>query len=113
MQLSRCLGLSVVDGADHRVGTVIDVRLTIGGNLVENPFTPRVFGLVVSPRTQSSYLGYERTTATTPALLARLLRWRHRGTFLAAWEDVRRIDTDRVTLRAGYTKFSAMLPAGG
>jgi hypothetical protein len=111
MQLSRFLGLRVVDAANHPVGTVIDVRLTIGGDLQHNPSTPRVLGLVISPRTQSSFLGYERTTATAPYLLARLLRWRHRGTFLAAWEDVARVGGERVVLRPRFTKYSAVLPA--
>ncbi len=111
MQLSRFLGLRVVDAANHPVGTVIDVRLTIGGDVQHNPSTPRVLGLVISPRTQSSFLGYERTTATAPYLLARLLRWRHRGTFLAAWEDVARVGGERVVLRPRFTKYSAVLPA--
>ncbi len=110
MQLSRFLGLRVVDAANHPVGTVIDVRLTIGGDVQHDPSTPRVLGLVISPRTQSSFLGYERTTATAPYLLARLLRWRHRGTFLAAWEDVARVGGERVVLRPRFTKYSAVLP---
>lgn len=110
MQLSRFLGQRVVDAGNHPVGTVIDVRLTIGGDLQHDPFTPRVLGLVISPRTRSSYLGYERTTATAPYLLARLLRCRHRGTFLAAWEDVARVGDELVALRPGFTKYSAVLP---
>ncbi|OBB01782.1 hypothetical protein A5662_12910 [Mycobacteriaceae bacterium 1482268.1] len=111
MQLSELLGLPVVDAGNHSVGTVVDVRLTVGGDLEHDPPTPRVLGLIVSPRTRSSFLGYERTTATAPALLARLLRWRHRGTFLAAWEDVARVGDHGVALRARYTKYSAVLPA--
>jgi len=45
--------------------------------------TLRVLGLVISPRTKSSFLGYERPGATAPVMLAALLRCRHRGTFLA------------------------------
>ena len=111
MQLSRLLGLRVVDAGNHRVGTVIDVRLTIGGDLHHDPPTPRMLGLVISPRTRSSFLGYERSTATAPYLLARLLRWRHRGTFLAAWDDVARVGNDLVVLRPRFTKYSALLPA--
>ena len=50
MQLSRFLGLRVVDAAGHRVGTVVDVRLSISGDLQHDPSTPRVVGLIVSPR---------------------------------------------------------------
>ena len=68
-----------------------------------------MLGLVISPRTKSSYLGYERSDAKAPKMLAVLLRWRHRGTFLAGWEDVARVATDHVTLRPGYTRYSPVL----
>ena len=42
-------------------------------------------------------------------MLVVLLRWRHRGTFLAGWEDVARLATDHVTLRPGYTRYSPVL----
>jgi hypothetical protein len=109
MQLSKLLGLRVIDAAQHPVGTVVDVRLTIGGDRSHNPSTPCVLGLVISPRTKSSFLGYERSDATAPMMLAALLRWRHRGTFLAAWEDVARVNPDLVRLRPGYTRYSAVL----
>ena len=109
MELSRLLGLRVIDAAQHPVGTVVDVRLTIAGDRDHNPPTPRVLGLVISPRTKSSFLGYERSDANAPMVLAALLRWRHRGTFLAAWEDVAKVGTDLVRLRPGYTRYSAVL----
>jgi sporulation protein YlmC with PRC-barrel domain len=113
MQLSRFLGLKVIDAGSHPIGTVIDVRLTVDGDLEHGPATPRVLGLVISPRTTSSFLGYERTTVNAPYVLARLLRWRHRGTFLAAWDDVARVAESHVMLRPQYTRHSALLPAGG
>jgi hypothetical protein len=113
MQLSEFLGLRVVDAANHRVGTVIDVRLAISGDVQHNPPPPRMFGLVISPRTKASFLGYERSTANAPFLLARFWRWRHRGTFLAAWEDVARVDQNAVKLRPRYTRYSAVLQDGG
>jgi hypothetical protein len=109
MQLSKLLGLRVIDAAQHPVGTVVDVRLTMAGDPRHNPSKPRVLGLVVSPRTRSSFLGYERSDADKPVLLAAFLRWRHRGTFVAAWDDVARVGSDLVRLRAGYTRYSAVL----
>jgi sporulation protein YlmC with PRC-barrel domain len=109
MQLSELLGMRVVDAGNHRVGTVTDVRLTVSGDLTGRPATPRVLGLVVSPRTTSSFLGYERSTAKAPYLLARFLRWRHRGTFLAGWEDVARVGDDAIRLRPRFTRYSAVL----
>jgi hypothetical protein len=42
-------------------------------------------------------------------MVASLLRWWHRGTFLAAWDDVARVGSDQVKLRSGYTRYSAAL----
>jgi hypothetical protein len=42
-------------------------------------------------------------------MLGALLRWRHRGTFVAAWEDATRVGSDLVRLRPGYTRYSPML----
>jgi sporulation protein YlmC with PRC-barrel domain len=112
MQLSRLLGLRVIDAAQHPVGTVVDVRLTLAGDPENNPPKPRVLGLVISPRTKSSFLGYERSNARAPMMLAALMRWRHRGTFLAAWDDVARVGSDLVRLRPGYTRYSAVLRDG-
>jgi hypothetical protein len=91
------------------LGTVVDVRLTVSGDPAKDPPMPRVLGLVISPRTGSSYLGYERSNAREPAMLAALARWRHRGTFLAAWEDVARLGRDTVKLRPNYKKYSPVL----
>jgi sporulation protein YlmC with PRC-barrel domain len=109
MQLSKLLGLRVIDAARHPVGTVVDVRLTLTGDLEDSPAAPQMLGLVISPHTKSSFLGYERSGADAPMLLAALFRWWHRGTFLAAWDDVARVGSDLVKLRAGYTRYSAVL----
>lgn len=112
MQLSNLLGLRVIDAGHHPVGTVVDVRLGFAGDRADHPPMPRVTGLVISPRTRSSYLGYERTSLNSPVLIAAIARWRHRGTFLAAWEDVLRVGSDQVTLRPGYHRHSAVLRDG-
>ncbi|KLI07607.1 hypothetical protein A5731_30630 [Mycolicibacterium conceptionense] len=109
MQLSNLLGLRVLDAGHHPVGTVIDVRLKLAEGGDGNPESPRLIGLVISPRTRSSYLGYERTDIDAPWLIATIAGWRHRGTFLAEWGDVARVGADHVTLRAGYTRRPATL----
>lgn len=109
MQLSNLLGLRVLDAGHHPVGTVIDVRLKIAEDGGDQPDNPEVTGLIVSPRTRSSYLGYERTAINAPALIATIAAWRHRGTFLAAWVDVARIGSNHVTLRVGYSRHSPTL----
>ncbi|CDO10046.1 hypothetical protein C1S82_03590 [Mycolicibacterium cosmeticum] len=107
MQLSRLLGIAVVDAGHHPVGTVVDIRLSVPG---DRHGRPEVLGLVVSPRTGSSFLGYDRTGTNAPVLIAALARWRHRGTFVAAWSDIARIGSERITLRPGYTRAPAALP---
>ncbi|MFG1930470.1 hypothetical protein ACGFK1_07410 [Mycobacterium sp. NPDC048908] len=109
MLLSEVLGLRVVDAGSHPVGTVVDVRVTIAGELADDPPTPRVLGLVVSPHTRSSFLGYERSAADAPAMIAALMRWWHRDTFVAAWEDIARVGSDLVRLRPGFTRYSPVL----
>jgi hypothetical protein len=108
MLLSDLLKLEVLEPDGTRVGTVIDVRLAAPPDDHQQVPTT-VWGFVVSPHTRLSYLGFERTDVNAPRMLAALLRWRHRGTFLAAWEDVARIDASSVTLRDGYRKYSARL----
>jgi hypothetical protein len=92
LTLAVCQALSpaVADGgygayttAEVRATSTVDIRLSGAGDLDDNPSAPTLFGLVVSPRTRSPYLGYERSDANRPMALAAWLRWRHRGTFLA------------------------------
>ena len=106
MQLSELLGLPVRDDGAHFLGTVIDARLAIGGQAAGGP---RLVGLLVSPRSRASYLGYERSETDQPRLLCALLRWRHRGTFLACWDDIARVDADAVRLRRGYVRYAPVL----
>jgi hypothetical protein len=109
MRLSSLLGLPAIDAEQHRIGTIVDIRLVVAGDCDRNPPPPQLLGLVIGPRTRSSYLGYERSDITQPRLLAALLRWRHRGTFVADWQDIARVAVDHVTLRPGYTRYAATL----
>ncbi|APE16098.1 hypothetical protein BOH72_13625 [Mycobacterium sp. WY10] len=109
MQLSDLLGLPVCDSDGTPLGTLIDVRLSVTGDLDGRPDAPKVFGVIVSPRSKSSYLGYERRRVDQPWVLASLLRWRHRGTFLTLWRDVDDVTHERLTLRRGATRYSPVL----
>ncbi len=104
MQLSELLGRPVRSCGGTPVGTVVDVRLSLAADRA-----PELVGLVISPHTRSSFLGYERTTTRAPLPVAALARWRHRGTFLAVWADIARIGTEYIVLRPDYTRRSAML----
>ena len=96
------------DGA--RLGFVVDVRFALDGPLDGLLAAPRLHGLLVSPRTGTSFLGYERNGVNAPAVLARWFAWRHRGTFLVRWADVESVGREAVTLRQGFRRVSAGLP---
>ena len=100
-----CWGLPVNDSQFTELGTVVDVRLAAPPD--DHQQTPtHVVGLVISPHTRSSYLGYERTDARAPRLLARIVWWRHRETFVAAWDDVARVEETCITLRSDSRRYS-------
>jgi hypothetical protein len=110
MILSDLLDAPVRAASGDLLGYVVDVRLVLDGPLDGGILvTPRVHGLLVSPRTGTSFLGYERTDVRSPALLARWLRWRHRGTFLVHWADVAAVGGD-VTLAEDYRRWSPAFP---
>jgi hypothetical protein len=102
MILSDMLGLTVLDPEGAKLGRVIDARFRLEGHTI--PARARLTGLIVSPRSASSYLGYERRGETRPAVLGRFLRWRHRGSFLVAWADIARIDEHTIKLRPGFER---------
>lgn len=71
-----------------------------------------VVGLLVSPHTGGSFLGFERRGVRSPWVVAAIVRWRHRGTFLVAWHDVERISPGLVHLVAGFEKLDPTLDEG-
>ena len=103
MTLADLLDLTVRDAHGRHLGYVVDVRLVLDGPVRGALRAPRLHGLLVSPRTRTSFLGYERAGARGPWPVAAFLRWRHRGTFLALWDDVAAV-TSEVTLRPGYRR---------
>lgn len=112
MILSDLLDLPVRDADGRPLGFVVDVRLVLDGPLDGTLAAPRLHGLLVSPRTGTSFLGYERTDENAPALIARWLRHRHRGTFLVLHEDVEPWGDppQGMVLRAGYRRWDPALP---
>lgn len=106
MILSDLLDNRVLDQSGERVGYVIDVRFLLDAADGEadnaHPGTLRLDSLIVSPRSRTSFLGYERSNVTAPLFIAQFLRWRHRGVRLIQWHDVGRVDPGVVHLRVGY-----------
>ncbi|ROS26054.1 PRC-barrel domain-containing protein [Cellulomonas sp. PhB150] len=109
MILSDLLDTPVTDADGTRVGYVIDVRFVLDGPPDGLLAAPRLHGLLVSPRTGTSFLGYERSGVRSPAFLARWFAWRHRGTFLVHWTDVASVADGRVDLAADHRRWSPTL----
>jgi hypothetical protein len=65
MLLTDLLGVAILDAHSQRVGTVGDVRLAAPHDAHQQTMT-QLLGVIVSPRTRSSYLGYERSDADAP-----------------------------------------------
>jgi hypothetical protein len=108
MILTDLLG-SKVFGPDF-LGYVTDARFVLDPPSSDQPMpTARLYGLVVSPHSRSSSLGFERIDVSSPWPIAAALRWRHRGAFLVAWADIARIDPQRVQLRNHFTRRSSLL----
>ena len=110
MILGDLLDSPVLGPDGGRVGYVVDVRFALDGPLDGLLAAPRLHGLLVSPRTGTSFLGYERNGVDAPAALARWFRWRHRGSFLVHWSDVADVADRAVTLRDGYGRYAPDLP---
>jgi len=81
------------------------------GHVRDHPLlaAARLHGLLISPRTGTAYVGYERTSVKAPWPIVRHLRWRHRGTFLVRWSDIAEVNVDAVLLRAGCRPREATL----
>jgi sporulation protein YlmC with PRC-barrel domain len=112
MILSDLIHKKVLDADGVVVGHVVDVRFVIDGAPSQLLASARLHGIIVSRGRSSTFLGYERNSATSPVILAKLLAWRHRGSFLVRWRDVAMID-DTVHLRASFQRLSRNLPQSG
>jgi hypothetical protein len=99
MILSDLLDARVLGDDGAPLGYVVDVRFVLDGPPDGPLAAPRLHGLLVSPRTGTSFLGFERRDVRSPWPIARWYRWRHRGTFLAHWSDVAAVDDAGVHLR--------------
>ncbi|MFJ4210443.1 PRC-barrel domain-containing protein [Paenarthrobacter sp. NPDC089675] len=109
MILNDVLGTDVLDSEGLRVGEVSDVRFAVDAAPGQLMSKARLVGIIVSPRTAASFLGFERQNLTQPWPVAQLLRWRHRGSFLVLWEDIAMMGPESVNLREGFTPYSSGL----
>jgi len=108
MILSDLLNLRVFAADGEELGRVVDARFAVAGPEDHPLRTARMLGLIVSPRSNSSFMGYERTGVQSPALIADWFRHRGRGTFLVLWRDLASMD-GRVVLRPDAVLYSPRL----
>lgn len=93
MRLSDLLGARVLDADGAEVGAVGDVRVTQDGPVLGTwGAALRVTGLVVSPVSAGSFLGYERGTVHGPWLVERIVTWLHRNAKYVEWADVTSVE---------------------
>lgn len=105
---------ATVSHRGERIGYVTDVRLRMKEDQDSNHCPAAVIhGLIVSPHTRSSSMGFERTGVRSPWPVAAWQRWTHRDSFLIPWSGVAEIQPHNITLRADVTRYSAMLPGEG
>ncbi|MFP3467008.1 PRC-barrel domain-containing protein [Leifsonia sp. SIMBA_070] len=111
MILSDVVGLTVISSDGERLGKVVDLRFVLDGPPDGLLAAARLYGLVVSPHSRTSFAGYERTGVDAPAPIARFLRWRARGSVLVLWSDLASMTDAVIHLRAGATLYSPRLSA--
>lgn len=109
MILSDVLGSLVLDSDGTELGRTTDARFAVNEG-VTGIGQAKLVGFIVSPHARGSWLGYERSGFDRPVLIASLLRWWHRGSFLVKWDDVAGIYQDHLELRPGFERLDAGLP---
>ncbi|HEY8752621.1 MAG TPA: PRC-barrel domain containing protein [Arthrobacter sp.] len=113
MILTDILGRDVQNNDGKKLGRVADARFVVDSTPGQLMANARLHGLIVSPHSAASFLGYERYGINQPWPLAQILRWRHRGSFLVLWEDIAVIGHDAVRLRSDFTAYSPALDSHG
>lgn len=104
MILSDVINTRVFNANGERIGFAVDVRFVVGGSPSQLLAEAVLDSILVSPRTGSSFLGYERTGIVSPWPLGKLLERRHRDSYFVAWKDIAMFGSDGVHLRAGFER---------
>ncbi|CAN5230707.1 hypothetical protein BH11ACT2_BH11ACT2_05870 [soil metagenome] len=104
MILSDILDRPVFDSTGSRVGFAVDVRFVLHGKPTQLLAGAVFHQLLVSPRTSSSFLGYERSGIASPWPLGRLLERRHRNSYFVDWSDIAKFGGDGVHLRPNFRR---------
>lgn len=114
MILTDVLGSRVHASEGTYLGRVADARFVLDqpppGQLLAGA---RLQGLIVSPHSAGSFMGYERNNVNRPWPVAQILKWWHRGSFLVLWEDIEVMGPEVVRLREGFSAYDPGLQGAG
>ncbi|MGO4588032.1 PRC-barrel domain-containing protein [Paenarthrobacter sp. 2TAF44] len=110
MILNDVLGTRVVDSNGELLGQISDARFALDATPTQPLSRARLVGIIVSPRTATSFLGFERQGMTQPWPVAQFMRWWHRGSFLVLWEDIAMMGSQEVVLRPDFVAYESGLP---
>ena len=100
MLLSDLFGKPVRAPRGGELGRVVDVRFRRTPRRGRREGELELIALIVSPHSRLSYYGYERGAVQGPAVIAAIVRWLHRDSWIVPWEFVARVDQDAVVLAA-------------
>ena len=98
MLLSELFDKPVRTPRGGELGRVVDVRFRRGPRRGRREGELELVALIVSPHSRLSYYGYERGSVKGPAVIASIVRWLHRDSWIVPWEYVARVDEDAVVL---------------
>src|ERR687898_920862 len=98
MLLSEMLNRPVRSPRGEELGRVVDVRFRRAARNGRHEGDLELIALIVSPHSRLSFYGYERGSVKGPAVIATIVRWLHRDSFIVPWECVARIDDRGVAL---------------
>jgi hypothetical protein len=87
----------------------LTIRLSGAGDLDDSPSAPTLFGLVVSPRTRSSYLGYERIRGKPADGVGGVVEVASPRHIPGALEDIGAVEPPVIRLRAEFHRYSPIL----
>lgn len=111
MILSDVIGAPVHTADGEVLGRVADARFVLDEQPGQLLAGARLQGLIVSPHSAGSFMGYERSNVNRPWPFARMMAWWHRGSFLVLWEDIEAMGPEVVRLREGFSAYQPALQA--
>jgi hypothetical protein len=98
MLLSEILNRPLRSPRGEELGRVVDVRFRRAARNGRHEGDLELIALIVSPHSRLSYYGYERGSVKGPAVIAAIVRWLHRDSYIVPWECVATVDDAGISL---------------